>query len=642
MNQNHKRVLGATLSVVDETLGRVAGLARTTGSPLAKHVLDLSPAQATLVAATIERTRARLGALARELDLDAPHRIAASRAMTVLLESLDDTLYDARPRRLEGYGRLDPGDAARVEAVLHELSAALARIVEQLRRTGRELGPRLARLPPTRSVDRDLLALLDVLVTRHGLVDLRGALEAVVDRLESGTFEVAAFGRVSSGKSSLLNALLGQAVLPVGVTPVTAVSTRIVAGPPGVLVQLADGTQTEVPLAALADYVTEEKNPANMRQVARVTARTESQMLDGGLVLVDTPGVGALATHGARESYAYLPRCDLGLVLIDAAGSPSPDDLELVGLLLGAGIDVRVVVSKVDLLDDADAARLAAYVQHELAASVPVDLVSARAARYDAAAWARDTLLPYLATLRAARETGLARKVDHIARGVERELERALRSTPDDARGDLDRRAAAVLHEAQSRCDLLADAIRTREPSILAQLGARVESDPATAEHAGLAAILDATVEPDRIAIRDTLVGARDALGKLVEEQARRLGVASPELDDLQIDLLAEPRLELSPDVHRPRVEGAKWPARLATLRRHRARMVVEAARPGIESALSSLAQALRIWTRRVLPVLDTRFATLVAPLAPSGVASRDRAQVEADLAALRARPTSG
>ena len=80
----------------------------------------------------------------------------------------------------------------------------------------------------------------------------------------------------------------------------------------------------------------------------------------------------------------------------------------------------------------------------------------------------------------------------------------------------------------------------------------------------------------------------------------------------------------------------------VATLRRHRAKMVVEAARPGIESALSSLAQALRIWTRRVLPALDARFATLVAPLAPSGVASRDRAQVEADLAALRARLASG
>jgi hypothetical protein len=44
---------------------------------------------------------------------------------------------------------------------------------------------------------------------------------------QAKSFEIALFGRVSSGKSSLLNAVLETNLLPIGVTPVTAVPTRI-------------------------------------------------------------------------------------------------------------------------------------------------------------------------------------------------------------------------------------------------------------------------------------------------------------------------------------------------------------------------------------------------------------------------------
>jgi hypothetical protein len=53
----------------------------------------------------------------------------------------------------------------------------------------------------------------------------------LLDRMESAAFEVGVFGRVSSGKSSLLNYILQTDVLPIGVTPVTAIPTRISHGP---------------------------------------------------------------------------------------------------------------------------------------------------------------------------------------------------------------------------------------------------------------------------------------------------------------------------------------------------------------------------------------------------------------------------
>ena len=51
--------------------------------------------------------------------------------------------------------------------------------------------------------------------------------------------------------------------------------------------------------------------------MTRIVVELPSRGCRDGVVLVDTPGLGSLATSGAAETLAYLPRCDLGVVLID-------------------------------------------------------------------------------------------------------------------------------------------------------------------------------------------------------------------------------------------------------------------------------------------------------------------------------------
>ena len=50
-----------------------------------------------------------------------------------------------------------------------------------------------------------------------------GQLRALTEKLDEGTVEIAAFGMVSRGKSSVLNALLGQEVFQAGSTHGTTV-----------------------------------------------------------------------------------------------------------------------------------------------------------------------------------------------------------------------------------------------------------------------------------------------------------------------------------------------------------------------------------------------------------------------------------
>ena len=246
--------------------------------------------------------------------------------------------------------------------------------------TGADLQVRLQQLEKT-SDEVSLLREEERIITTHGLVEFRNAVGMLLERMENEMFEIGIFGRVSSGKSSLLNHLLGGDYLPVGVTPVTAVPTRISFGPrPEVIIEFAEGRSQIVELSALAEFATEQQNPGNTKHVSRILVKVPTTKLREGIVLVDTPGLGSLAVSGAEETVAYLPRCDLGIVLLDAASTLTVEDLKVIQAIYQAGATAMVLVSKADLLTPADRQRAVDYVRRQILSEVnvapPVHLVS--------------------------------------------------------------------------------------------------------------------------------------------------------------------------------------------------------------------------------------------------------------------------
>src|SRR5438046_9500877 len=105
-----------------------------------------------------------------------------------------------------------------------------------------------------------------------------------------------------------------------------------------------------------------------------------SDRLREGVIFVDTPGLGSLSVAGAEETIAYLPRCDLGIVLIDASARLTQDDLVVVQALYQAGASAMVLISKADLFSAADREQMIAYVKANLRSGLriypPVHAVS--------------------------------------------------------------------------------------------------------------------------------------------------------------------------------------------------------------------------------------------------------------------------
>ncbi|MCA1842219.1 MAG: dynamin family protein, partial [Actinobacteria bacterium] len=184
--------------------------------------------------------------------------------------------------------------------------------------------------------------------------DIAGRGARLADRLRRGRFHVSVLGEFKRGKSTFINALLGAEVLPTGVLPLTAVATELAFGEPGATVVHLDGAERGIALDELADYVTEARNPDNEEKVERVEVRLGSALLEPGLVLVDTPGIGSIYLHNTDAALRALLDAD-GAVLVLSADSPlSQQEQELLTGLAERQAPTFFVLNKADHLAPAE------------------------------------------------------------------------------------------------------------------------------------------------------------------------------------------------------------------------------------------------------------------------------------------------
>jgi GTP-binding protein EngB required for normal cell division len=427
MNEPQQTRLRITCQYIDKLLGDVEDIlhAASSQSPFPRYVLDITPAQIRVVEDYISRLRSQLvRTILWQQVKPVPPDIPATRAVLTNLAFVDIAIEELKPHYMSGFGPVPDDAIHELNGVVHELRALVTGMERYLgQEVSRDLAKRLQMLEGA-GLDVVLLRLLEQIVTRNGLVEFRLRIETLTSHLEVDTFEVALFGRVSSGKSSLLNALLGTEILPVGVNPITAVPTRLHFGNDlKAAVAYGDGRSAQVSIAELSRLVTEQGNPGNLQNIVRAVVEIPSSRLLRGVVLVDTPGLGSLAKRGAAETLAYLPSCDLALVLIDAGATLHEEDVGTMRLLYEAGIPALILLSKCDLLGNGDLERAISYIEeqmnHELgiAATVhPVSALSSFTVLLDQ--FFERELLPRFEKARALRKASIARKIGALREAI--------------------------------------------------------------------------------------------------------------------------------------------------------------------------------------------------------------------------------
>jgi len=423
MNEYHRRAISITFSHIDGRLAEIEAILGAVGSqsPFSAYALDIEPLARQSVTGYLQRLREKMWSAMKCLQISRDgHRTSAAWAIRCAMIGVMVNLADIEPQRLDGYGAMQPEAAKMLSGICADLRRLSESLLAYLARScGEDLAQRLVRLTHAPQ-GSDALLNLESIITRHGLVELRPMLENIIARLESPDLEVAFFGRVNSGKSSLLNYLLGAEILPVGVLPVTAVLTRLRRAENAELVVRFDVSEAQrLPIERIAEFVTEEGNPGNKHRVAEVELRMPNPRLAEGVVFMDTPGIGSLATFGAAQTKAYLPRCDLGILLLDAGSTMNDEDMALLQGFFDAAIPVTVLISKSDLLNTADRCRVVKYVKQfvskELGNEIPVYPVSTRlphTALTDH--WFAEAILPHMQRHREFAEQSIHRKIAHL------------------------------------------------------------------------------------------------------------------------------------------------------------------------------------------------------------------------------------
>jgi hypothetical protein len=183
----------------------------------------------------------------------------------------------------------------------------------------------------------------------YGRADLADRLTRSRAALDDPSVHIVVAGEFKQGKSSLVNALLGITVCPVDDDVATAVPTFIRYGDENAASLVYDGDPPRidpVPFEDVRKHVVEGAYAGPTP--ARVEIAVPRKMLSGGLVVVDTPGVGGLGSAHAAAGLAAISVADAVLFVTDAAQELTRSELDFLEQARSLCSTVVCVLTKTD------------------------------------------------------------------------------------------------------------------------------------------------------------------------------------------------------------------------------------------------------------------------------------------------------
>ena len=427
--------------------------------------------RASVLASHRSLVEAEASLAARQVDL----------AQDLLVAALVEWPDNRRARALLGSVTLDlgQGEAPRLEELLTASTKLLAGV------PGRVLGVSLA-----------------------GVEEALGQVIAARERL-ARSLTIAIMGEFSAGKSTFVNALLGEAVAPMGVLPTTTtinVFRRGTAG--GARVHYRDGRIGMIAPDEVQAFL-HGLDDTEAQRIRHVEIERRGERM-GDAAVVDTPGLNALDEFHELVAREFLDEADAVVWVFSATRSGAATEVGMLAELRESGRQVLGVLNKVDTLDEAEQTELAEYLRTQLG-EVLVEVVPLRGR--EALEW---------------RTAGSSKGKDpfvHVEKALDthflskaRELKRSLTARRlDEALGAAREAAMKAIAVLEERADEAANAAERERPSAAALLQAFADA-----------------LEPGVLGADDVLT--REGLGLGLLQTGK--GVAKGPLDPLDAEYL--------------------------------------------------------------------------------------------------------
>ncbi|MEP7288936.1 MAG: dynamin family protein [Chloroflexota bacterium] len=191
----------------------------------------------------------------------------------------------------------------------------------------------------------------------NGASDRQRLLDTALD-LREMFLMVVIIGEFNAGKSTFVNALLGDSVLPMGITPTTDA------------IELVRYAPTKNRRPDLRDGAVREWEHPNTGAP--------------GVVIVDTPGTGSIFQKHEQIAKSFLHRSDLVIFVISAKRAFAETERIYLELAKHYGKKIIVVVNQIDLLEPKEQTEVKSFVQKQIDEMLdlrpPIFMVSAKKA----------------------------------------------------------------------------------------------------------------------------------------------------------------------------------------------------------------------------------------------------------------------
>src|SRR5215207_6547624 len=219
---------------------------------------------------------------------------------------------------------------------------------------------------------------LDVAGALKELSDVAGSVGAkslkervereLVKKLDEDRFHLVVVGEFNHGKSTFVNALLGETVLPVGVTPTTAAIHQLkYADKPEATVVFQSGKRDPIAFEDTRKFAV--GGGSSPEDVDFLEVGYPAPLLKERILLVDTPGVNDLSLQRADITYSYIPRADAVLFLLDAGQILKESERQFLNdkLLKASRDKIVFVITKWDILNEDEKKEALQYARTQLA-----------------------------------------------------------------------------------------------------------------------------------------------------------------------------------------------------------------------------------------------------------------------------------
>ena len=177
------------------------------------------------------------------------------------------------------------------------------------------------------------------------------------NRIENLELHVVVIGQFKRGKTTLLNYFIGEELLPTGVVPITSIITKLRYGETAKAnITFEDETHKAIDINIISKYISEQENPENVKKVDNIEVLFPSSLLEKGLVLIDTPGIGSIYKHNTQVAYDYLSEADAAIFLISSDAPIGEVEIDFLNQVKKHIKKIFFVQNKIDYLSEEDRA----------------------------------------------------------------------------------------------------------------------------------------------------------------------------------------------------------------------------------------------------------------------------------------------